>query len=74
MMNIGQRPTFGGAYLTLETHIFHFTGDLYGQQMTISFVHRLRSEMKFDSREALAAQLGIDARQSKEILNKNNDI
>ena len=74
MMNIGQRPTFGGAYLTLETHIFHFTGDLYGQQMTISFVHRLRSEMKFDSREALVAQLGIDARQSKEILNKNNDI
>ena len=74
MMNIGRRPTFNGDHLTLETHIFHFTGNLYGQQMTVGFVHRLRSEMKFDSREALAAQLAVDARQSEEILNHITDI
>ena len=74
MMNIGRRPTFNGDHLTLEAHVFHFNDNLYGQQMSISFVRRLRSEMKFDSREALAAQLTIDAQLSKEILNQTNDI
>lgn len=68
MMNIGRRPTFDGSQLTLEVHIFHFKADLYGQQMTVSFVQRLRSEMKFDSSEALASQLATDARRSEEIL------
>ena len=70
MMNIGRRPTFDGGHLTLEIHIFHFNADLYGQHLSVSFVHRLRSEMKFDSREALAVQLAADARQSEKILNK----
>lgn len=70
MMNIGRRPTFDGGHLTLEIHIFHFNANLYGQQLRVSFVHRLRSEMKFDNREALSVQLAADARQSEEILNK----
>ena len=74
MMNIGQRPTFDGSHLTLEIHIFHFNADLYDQQISVSFIHRLRSEMKFGSREALAAQLAADARQSEEILNKTINI
>ena len=71
MMNIGSRPTFGGDYLTLETHIFHFDGDLYGQPLTVSFVGRLRAEQKFESREALVAQLAADARQAEILLNSS---
>ena len=74
MMNIGSRPTFGGNHQTLETHIFHFSGNLYGQTMTIKFVSRLRSEIKFDSREALIDQLEEDARQVEEILNQATGI
>ena len=55
--------------LELETHIFHFDGDLYGQPLTVSFVGRLRAERKFESREALAAQLAADARQAEILLN-----
>lgn len=70
MMNIGSRPTFGGQHQTLETHIFHFGGDIYGQQMTVLFVSRLRSEKRFDSREALMLQLESDLHQAEEKLAK----
>lgn len=68
MMNIGSRPTFHGDRQTLETHIFHFDGNLYGRSLSVSFVSRLRPELTFDSAEALAAQLAADARRSEEIL------
>ena len=61
MMNIGHRPTFDGTVQTLETHIFRFGDDVYGQRLIVFFVSRLRSEMKFGSREALIAQLEADA-------------
>ena len=70
MMNIGRRPTFDGDHLTLETNIFHFDGNLYGRQMTVRFISRLRPELKFNSSEALAAQLVEDSRRAEEILNK----
>lgn len=69
MMNIGRRPTFGGDHVTLETHVFHFEGDLYGRQLTVQFIARLRAERPFESREALVAQLMADARQTEIILN-----
>ena len=74
MMNIGSRPTFDGSHQTLETHIFHFSGNLYGQTMTIKFISRLRSEIKFDSREALIDQLEKDAHHVEEILNQATEI
>ena len=61
MMNIGHRPTFGGEHQTLETHILHFSGNVYGRKMVVWFISRLRPEQKFDSREALTAQLAHDA-------------
>lgn len=74
MMNIGNRPTFGGDHLTLETHLFRFEDNIYGQPMTVSFVSRLRSELRFDSREALMEQLSLDARQAERILNEMTEI
>lgn len=68
MMNIGNRPTFHGRYQTLEVNILDFDDDLYGQTMCVSFVKRLREERRFESPEALAAQLETDKEQVKEIL------
>ena len=68
MMNIGTRPTFDGNHQTLEVNIFDFDGDLYGSQISVSFVERLRDEQHFDSPEVLAQQLQIDSQQAKHIL------
>ena len=68
MMNIGTRPTFEGKRQTLEVHILKDVGNLYGQKMTVEFVSRLRAEQRFDTREALIAQLEYDRRITENIL------
>jgi riboflavin kinase/FMN adenylyltransferase len=68
MMNIGTRPTFEGKRQTLEVHILEAVGNLYGQQMTVAFVHRLRAEQRFDTREALIVQLEHDRQATEDIL------
>ena len=60
MMNIGTRPTYDGNSLSLEVHIIDFDGDLYGQMLTVDFLHRIRDEQPFDSPEALRKQLEKD--------------
>lgn len=60
LMNIGTRPTFDGHEQTLEVHLLDFSGDLYGQQLTVSFMARIRDEQHFDSPEALARQMALD--------------
>ena len=69
MTNIGHRPTFNGQRLTLETHILHFTGDIYGQRMVVALIGRLRGEQKFDNEQALAEQLHHDAEAATQYLN-----
>jgi riboflavin kinase/FMN adenylyltransferase len=66
--NIGVRPSFGGEERTVETHIFDFDEDIYGQTFTIEFVERLRPEKKFESIQALVAQINHDARQARALL------
>lgn len=66
MMNIGTRPTFGQHAQTLEVHLLDFQGSLYNQRLTVSFVSRLREERRFESPEALKAQLQQDAIQAGE--------
>ena len=68
MMNIGTRPTFEGRQQTLEVHILKEVGNLYGQSMTVEFVSRLRAEQRFDTREALIAQLERDKQTTEELL------
>ena len=61
MLNIGYKPTFEtGHAFTIEVHILDFEENIYGEQLQINFKKRLRSEKKFDSKEALIAQLEID--------------
>ena len=70
MMNVGNRPTFNGRQLTLETHIFNFGGDIYDQLLLVSFVKRIRGEQKFDSPEELAAQLKEDEQTVLDLFEK----
>lgn len=60
MLNIGTNPTFRREHLSIEAHIIGFSGDIYGKRVCIEFVRRLRDERRFDSAEALQAQLEAD--------------
>jgi riboflavin kinase/FMN adenylyltransferase len=57
MMNIGKRPTFDGTNETLEVHIFNFDNDIYGKEIQVQFVDRIRDERSFSGIEKLKKQL-----------------
>ena len=62
MLNIGCRPTIDkDTHRTIEVHLLHFDGDLYGSMLRIEFVRRIRGEQHFHSRDALIHQLRYDA-------------
>jgi len=60
MTNVGEKPTFEGQRLTVETHLPDFEGDLYGARMEVRFLHRIRGEVKFASVDDLRAQIAQD--------------
>lgn len=66
--NIGVRPQFEPPKELLEPHFFDFAGDLYGQEIEVAFHHFLRPEGKFDTLDALVAQMDADCRQARELL------
>ena len=68
MMNIGTRPTFNDRERTLEVHLFNFDEDIYGKEVQVRFVKRMRDEKKFDGKEELINQLKVDENSAKEIL------
>jgi len=61
-INLGRRPTFfeHADHSLLEAHLLDFAGDLYGQKVSVTFEHFLRSERKFDGLEAIKTQLQLD--------------
>lgn len=71
MMNIGTRPTFNGTQQTLEVHILNFNDDIYGKMISVAFVHKLRNERQFPSKEALSEQLVKDAQMVEEQFEKD---
>ena len=73
MMNIGNRPTFGGTHLSIETHIFNFDEDIYGQLLLVSVMYRIREEQKFDSVEDLQRQLREDRELILQQFNEDNE-
>lgn len=66
--NVGTRPTVSGSGITVEPWILDYSGDLYGREITLEFYRFLRPEQKFDSLEALQAEIFRNARQTREIL------
>lgn len=70
MINIGTRPTIDDdGHLSIEAHILDYEGDLYAAPVTLSFAHRLRSEQKFPSLDALRSQLHHDLATTRHLLN-----
>lgn len=69
MLNIGTRPTFGGDHTTIEAHLLRFSGDIYGQAMSVAFVKRLREERRFRNAAELACQLKRDAVEAENVFN-----
>jgi len=71
VVNVGKRPTFEQEGQTVvEAHILDFTGDLYGKNVRVEFVERLRPEQRFDSVSALIAQMGTDVADTRLVLKK----
>lgn len=69
--NLGVRPTFDPPKELLEPHFFDFAEDLYGQEIEVEFHHFLRGEAKFDSLDALMAQMRLDCDQARALLAKS---
>jgi len=66
--NIGNRPTVDGKENRLEVHIFDFDQDIYAQNIEVCLVEKIRDELKFDSFDALKAQIQKDAARARAIL------
>ena len=67
-VNIGVRPTFKtGRGLLVEAFLLDFDGDLYGQELRLDFLERLRGERRFDTVEALVEQMGLDVEDTRRI-------
>jgi riboflavin kinase/FMN adenylyltransferase len=66
--SLGINPTFGAGPRTIESYIFDFDGDLYGQAVKLFFVERIREEKKFSSAESLVEQIKLDVASAREIL------
>ncbi len=70
--NIGYRPTFGKNSLLIESHLFNFSRQIYGEKLRIEFLNRLRDEKKFDGIEQLKAAISEDVKTANEYFDKNS--
>jgi riboflavin kinase/FMN adenylyltransferase len=66
--NIGYSPTFDDHQFTVEVHILDFDEDIYGQEIRINFIHRIRDEIRFSSIEALSHQIKEDILKARDML------
>lgn len=68
--NVGKNPTFGNKERSVETFIISFTGNIRGDDITIEWLEKLRDEKRFDTIEALKAQIQKDIQSAKEIVSR----
>lgn len=66
--NVGVRPTVNGRDRTIEAHLLDFSGDLYGQELRLTFMHHIRPEMKFSGVDVLKAQIASDVATIRALL------
>jgi riboflavin kinase/FMN adenylyltransferase len=64
----GRRPTFDDGAPLLEVNLFAFSGDLYGQDLSVEFVGFIRGEERFESAEALIARMDVDAEEARALI------
>ncbi|UXI00831.1 bifunctional riboflavin kinase/FAD synthetase [Photobacterium sp. TY1-4] len=72
--NVGRRPTVNGVRQQLEVHLFDFQSDLYGHQIEVVLHHKLRDEIKFESFDALKAQIERDAQTARVWLSERKNV
>jgi riboflavin kinase/FMN adenylyltransferase len=68
VVNVGVRPTVDGGTRLVEAHLLDAAPDLYGRRLTLAFLHRIRAERRFDSLEALRAQIAEDVTVARRML------
>lgn len=68
--NIGDNPTFGDEGTSLEVFIFDFRGDIYGNELTVEFIARLRDEIRFKDKDQLIEQIDKDCADAQAILKR----
>ena len=68
--NVGVRPTFGESDVSIETHLLDHDADLYGRNVRLSFVQRLRDERRFPDVDALRAQIEADRRRAERLFTR----
>ena len=66
--NVGKHPTFPNDPFTVEAHIFDFDSDIYGEEVDLLFIERIRDAMAFPTPDALVEQIKLDVQKAKEIL------
>ncbi len=72
--SIGTRPAVNGKKVILEVFLFDFDESIYGEQLEVNFLKKLRDELPFDSLEALKEQIAIDVEQAKQFFGNKRDI
>ena len=68
MANAGFRPTIAGKIMTVEVHLFDFSGDIYGKTLVVYFYNRIRDEKKFDNLDLLVQQIHLDKEEALRLL------
>jgi riboflavin kinase/FMN adenylyltransferase len=68
--NVGHNPTFNQQALSVEVHLFDFSGDLYGEHLRVAFVSRLRGEIRFSGVEELKQQIHRDIEEGRRLLHQ----
>lgn len=69
--NLGTRPTFDGHGFLVEVHFMNFDGNLYGAEVEVDFIERLRGERTFDGSESLANQIHLDIERARQVLSRD---
>ncbi len=72
LLNIGTRPTFDGTKKSVEVHILNFETDIYGQEIELFLIKKIRNEQKFDSIQSLQQQINIDKQYALNLIDTRN--
>ena len=69
MMNIGKNPTFSDKGHSIEVHFFDYNSNLYGKELNVRLLNKIREEIKFESPKELSSQLEIDKKKCFDLIN-----
>jgi len=74
MINIGDNPTFNEVELSVEAHLLDFSDDIYGEDIELHFLERIRDEMRFSSAQELVGQMDRDREVARSYFDRNPEV